>query len=123
VEHLFECKGYVPDLAPLLAGCGALLLTSSNEGIPLTILEAFATARPVIASRAGAIEEALDENTGALIDFGAREAERFAEAIAKLMDNPDLARRMGTEARRRAELRYSQQRARQLYQQTLEGSA
>jgi glycosyltransferase involved in cell wall biosynthesis len=121
LDHLFEFRGYVRDLAPLLGECDALVLTSSNEGIPLTILEAFATARPVIASRAGAIEEALDENTGALIDFGPREAERFAEAIAKLMENPDLRWRMGTEARRRAELRYNQRVARQLYNAILEG--
>ena len=65
---LFDLRGFVPDLAPLLAECDVLLLTSSEEGIPLTILEAFACARPAVATRAGAIAEVLDENTGMLID-------------------------------------------------------
>jgi glycosyltransferase involved in cell wall biosynthesis len=121
LDEYFECQGYVRDLAPLVAGCDALLLTSSDEGIPLTILEAFATGRPAIASRVGAIDEALDENTGVLIDFGPHEAERFADAITRLMENPDLRLRMGAEARRRAESRYSQRTARQLYKDALEG--
>jgi glycosyltransferase involved in cell wall biosynthesis len=119
VEHLFEMLGYVEDLAPLLADSDVLLVTSSNEGVPLTILEAFATARPVVAARAGAIDELLDETTGMLIDRCAGETVRFAEALLRLMNEPETRRRMGAEARRRAELSYNRHNSLKLYRDAL----
>jgi glycosyltransferase involved in cell wall biosynthesis len=123
LEHLFELHGQVEDLAPLLAGSAVLLVTSSNEGIPLTILEAFATARPVIASRAGAIDEILDETTGILIDTCGDEASRFAQAILTFMNAPALRQRMGVEARRSAERKYDRCEALQQYRDALSACA
>ena len=119
VEHLFEMHGYVEDLAPLLAQSDVLLVTSRNEGVPLTILEAFATGRPVVASRAGAIEELLDDSTGVLIDQCPGEAARFAEALLTLMKDPNRRRDLGIEARRRAEQHYDRRNSLQLYRDAL----
>ena len=119
VDHLFEIHGYVEDLAPLLADSDVLLVTSSNEGVPLTILEAFATGRPVVASRAGAIEEILDDTTGMLIDRGSGEAGRFADALLKVMSHPDIRDRMAAQARRRVELSYDRRHSLQLYREAL----
>ncbi|MDQ6759294.1 MAG: glycosyltransferase family 4 protein [Acidobacteriota bacterium] len=119
VEHLFELRGHVEDMAPLFLESDILLVTSSNEGIPLAIVEAFATARPVVASRAGAIEEAVDENTGRLIERDGDEAAAFARALAGLLDDPGLRRRLGAEARSRAESLYNRHHALQLYKEVL----
>lgn len=119
IDHLFELRGHVDDLAPVLAASDILLITSSNEGIPLTILEAFASARPVIASRVGAIAEVVDENTGMLIDRNADEAAAFARALIMLMEDPDLKRRMGNEARRKAEVHFDRRHSIQHYRDTL----
>ena len=64
VEHLFDLRGHIEEMPPLIASCDVLLVTSSNEGIPLSIIEAFATGRPVVASQAGAIEEVVDPQNG-----------------------------------------------------------
>lgn len=120
VEHLFELRGYVEDMAPVHAQSDVVIVTSSNEGIPLTIVEAFASGRPVIASRAGAMEEIIDQGTGILIDKHGDEAAAFARALATLMGQPDLRRRMGAEARRRVEMSFDRRRSLQLYRDALE---
>jgi glycosyltransferase involved in cell wall biosynthesis len=119
LEHLFELQGHIDDLAPALAAADVLLVTSRHEGIPLTILEAFAAARPVIASRVGAIEEILDESTGILIDRESDEAEAFARALIALIQDPGRRRRMGTAARCRAEQQYDRRRSLELYRETV----
>lgn len=119
LEHLFELQGYIDDLAPALAGSDVLLVTSRHEGVPLTILEAFAAGRPVVASRVGAIPEILDENTGILIDRKGNEAKAFASALLHLMENPDRRQRMGRAGRCRAEQHYDCRRSFELYRDTL----
>jgi glycosyltransferase involved in cell wall biosynthesis len=119
-QALFDLLGHVEDIPSLMSTAGVLLVTSSNEGIPLIIAEAFASARPVIASRVGAIDEILDENTGMLIDPHGNEAAAFADAILQLMNDARLRSRMGAAARRRVEAGYDRRRSRQLYREALE---
>lgn len=119
LDARFDLRGYVDDLAPVLAESDVLLVTSRNEGVPLSILEAFAVARPVIASRVGAIPEILDENTGMLIDRRGNEAAAFADALLSLMNDPEKRHRMGAEARLRAEQHYDRRRSLELYRDTL----
>lgn len=123
VEHLFEMHGHVEDLAPLLAQSDVLLVTSRNEGVPLTILEAFATGRPVVASRAGAIEELLDKSTGVLVDQHSGETADFAEALLALMNDAHRRHDLGVEARRRAERNYDRRHSLELYRDALTPAA
>ena len=67
LDALFDFRGQVDDLAPLYAACDVLLLTSRSEGVPLVVLEALASARPVVASKVGGIPEVLDPSCGILI--------------------------------------------------------
>ena len=115
VTELFDFRGYVPDIAPLLAEADLLVLTSTAEGIPLVILETFAAGKPVVASDAGAVGEAVDAASGFLIANGAGEAEAFAAAIDRLLGDSDLRERMGREAKRKVETEYSREKFRQAY--------
>ncbi len=115
VEHVFVFLGYVPDMASVLAESDVVIIPSENEGIPLVLLEALASGRPVIASAVGAIGEVLSKATGFLIGEGAREAERFAEAIAALLDQPALLEKLGREGRRKMEAEYDMQASRRAY--------
>jgi phosphatidylinositol alpha-1,6-mannosyltransferase len=71
-----------------------------TEGFPLVYLEAASAGRPVVAGAAGGVGEAVaDGETGIIVD--GRSADETAAAIIRLLDDPALARRMGTLGRQR----------------------
>jgi len=53
-----------------------VMLTSNNEGTPLTIIEAFANGRAVLATAVGGVPELLGDNTSAVSDAGFVQRER-----------------------------------------------
>ena len=66
----------------------------NREGIPNGLLEAMATALPVVATRHGGIPEAVEEGvTGLLV--GERDPEALAGAILRLLREPETARHLG----------------------------
>jgi glycosyltransferase involved in cell wall biosynthesis len=89
------------DVAQLLPLFDAFALTSSSEGLPLTILEAMAAGLPVVSTSVGAISEAVVEGqTGHLVPVG--DSDRLASALLKVLRDPGLRRTMGQEAQKRA---------------------
>lgn len=67
--------GFMPDVRPALAAADCLVLPSETEGLNLTILEAMAMSRAVIATDCGGTREAvLDKRTGLLIPINDGEA-------------------------------------------------
>ena len=97
--------GFVPDeeLVDWYRAADLFILPSrSGEGMPMAVLEAFASALPVVATRAGGQVEMIDEGeNGWLIPPGSPRA--MAEAIAAAHQQPDAARQMGARARGRVE--------------------
>jgi glycosyltransferase involved in cell wall biosynthesis len=78
---------------------------SHAETFPLTILEAFATARPVVATRVGGIPELIaDGSTGLLVDAG--DTRSFTSAVRTLLNDPGLAARLGAAGLDEARGRY-----------------
>lgn len=73
------------EVAPWIAASHALLLPSLDEGMPLAILEAFASARPLVGTTAGGIPEVVnDGRLGILVPPDDPEA--FARAMEESMD-------------------------------------
>jgi len=71
------------------------------DGLPNVVLEGLASGTPVVATRAGGIAAVIDdEATGLLV--GERDVDGLARAIARLLADAALARRLGTAARARA---------------------
>jgi glycosyltransferase involved in cell wall biosynthesis len=82
------------------------VLCSTSEGLPNSILEAMAAGRPVVATRVGAVADAvLDGETGVLVPPGDERA--LADALRRLVKDPALRERMGAAARARARAEYS----------------
>jgi trehalose synthase len=74
---------------------------SLAEGFGLTVAEGMWKGRPVVASRIGGIQDQItDGETGILIDDPA-DLESYGDAVHRLLDDPDLAARMGTSAKER----------------------
>jgi phosphatidylinositol alpha-1,6-mannosyltransferase len=86
--------------------CDVFLLTPVNikdnfEGFGLVYLEAGACGKPVIGSlNCGAEDAIVDGVTG--LSVPPNDIKKTAEAILKLLDNPELAQRMGENGRKRA---------------------
>jgi glycosyltransferase involved in cell wall biosynthesis len=98
--------GYQQDVAPLYAAFDALVLPSSNEGTPVSVIEALAARTPVVATRVGGVPDVVREGEdGFLVETGNTEA--LAERLALLASDPELRNRMGEAARDRVLPRYA----------------
>jgi len=101
--------GQVEPIGPLLLAADACVLPSLWEGLPLSLLEALARARPVIASRVGGVPEAIEDGvTGRTVPAG--DAAALAAALEDFHRKPDVARRMGLEGAARVEAEFTWQR-------------
>ena len=86
--------GQQSDMPGVYAAMDIFVLPSLNEGLPMTILEAMAASRPVIATRVGAIPTVIKHGeNGLLVDPG--DTDGFREAVKSLLNDSDLCRRIG----------------------------
>jgi glycosyltransferase involved in cell wall biosynthesis len=101
--------GYQEDVAPFYAAFDALVLPSSNEGTPVSAIEALAAGRPVVATRVGGVPDVVQEgDDGFLVEPGA--TDDLADRLAQLARDPELRERMGRAGRERVLPRYAVER-------------
>ena len=82
-----------------------LVQPSMFEGLPMSVLEAMANGLTIVATPVGSVGDAIaDEETGLLVPPGDRTA--LAEALARVIDDVGLRRRLGQGARRRFERQF-----------------
>jgi glycosyltransferase involved in cell wall biosynthesis len=102
--------GHRTDVADLLAAADLVVLPSLFEGLPVSILEAMAAQRPVVATAIGGTDEAVThEVTGLLVPPGDPAA--LASAIRRIRSDPALALRLATAGRERVEREFSSEGA------------
>lgn len=97
------------ELAEFYRGARILVVPSLwAETFGIVAAEAMSHGIPVVASRIGALQETVrDGETGLLAE--PNNVDDFAEKIARIWNDPDLARRLGHNARRLVESRFSRQ--------------
>jgi glycosyltransferase involved in cell wall biosynthesis len=101
--------GYQEDVAPWYAACDAVALTSANEGTPVTIIEALAAGRPVVATDVGGVPDVVADGVdGFLVE--PRDTVAFADRLERLAADPALRAAMAQKGRTRALARYSVER-------------
>ena len=93
--------GYRADPERLLPALDVFALTSRSEGMPLAILEAWASGLPVVASRVGGIPALIDHDRDGLLFDSGNEVE-LAGLLSGLLDDPNRARRLGEAGRVKA---------------------
>jgi len=112
------------DMPGVYAAMDIFVLPSLNEGLPMTLLEAMASSKPVVATRVGAIPSVIaDGENGFLV--GPRDSAGLKNAISRLLANPDMGRRLGVHAHDWVKEHYTAaamaQKYRELYEEVLEG--
>jgi glycosyltransferase involved in cell wall biosynthesis len=106
VSERVHFLGRREDIPSLLAGCDVFALPSLNEGFPLAVLEALASARAVVTTAIPGITEIVDDGeTGLLVRPG--DSASLASAIRSLLAQPDRAQQLGAAGRRRVEQAFS----------------
>jgi len=97
--------GVVEDIGPLLAAADAVVLPSLWEGLPLSMLEAMARSRPVVASAVGGVPEVIEDGIhGQLVPPG--DAVALADALESFHREPGRALRLGRAAGERVRHEY-----------------
>jgi glycosyltransferase involved in cell wall biosynthesis len=85
--------GWRSDIDQIFAASDIAILTSDNEGIPLTLIQAAQAGLPIVATNVGSISDiVINESTGYLTATAAAE---MADAIEKLVRDPQLRQMMG----------------------------
>jgi glycosyltransferase involved in cell wall biosynthesis len=99
--------GYRDDVPALLARTSCLLVTSDYEGGSLVVPEAMAAGVPVVATRAGGVEEVLD---GGGLVVGRGDVEAVADALSRMLGDAAEAARLGDAGRARARDEFTRER-------------
>ncbi|HKW15050.1 MAG TPA: glycosyltransferase [Candidatus Krumholzibacteria bacterium] len=117
--------GLRDDVDVVLRAADVLALSSRTEALPTVILEAMATALPVVATRVGGVPELVEPDRTALLVPPNDEA-ALRTALERVADAPDLRRSMGARGRALVEARFKLERmveAREaLFEKVLGGS-
>ena len=106
-EGRVEWWGYREDMAKVWRDCHiAVLPTYYKEGLPRSLLEAAACARPLVATEVPGCREILKDGVNGL-SVSPRDARNLADAIGKLARDSSLRRRMGEAGRNIVEKEFS----------------
>jgi glycosyltransferase involved in cell wall biosynthesis len=92
--------GHRDDVGDLLAAADLFVLPSMYEGFPGAAIEAMALGLPIVASNLPTLCEVVDDGASGLL-VPPRDPDRLAQAMGRLVDTPDLARRLGDHGRER----------------------
>lgn len=94
--------GHTDDVSGFIANSTFLAHTSNTEGCPNVVMEAMACGRPVLATDAGDTRSLVEDGiTGFVVRRG--DDTELTDRLARLIQDRDLCRRMGTSARNKAE--------------------
>lgn len=106
LQQHFMLLGFRNDIVELLNAYDMFVLPSLWEGLPNVVLEAMACGKGVIATAVdGTVEAVNDGETGLLVPAKAPTA--LAEALIKVLDNPELIKSMGKKSRARIEAEFT----------------
>jgi glycosyltransferase involved in cell wall biosynthesis len=97
-----DFMGFAYDVRRFMSACDAVIAPSLKEGLGLSALEAMALGRPVVASAVGGLNEVVvPGETGFAVAPGDPRA--IADHMSVLLDDRELAERMGAMGRKRVE--------------------
>ncbi len=96
--------GFVDSPKDYFHGMDIFAYYSTHDNFPLAILEAMASGLPVVTNRVGAVGEMIESGHDGFI---ARDDEEFQEYVLRLISDPALRARIGSNARDKASRRFS----------------
>jgi L-malate glycosyltransferase len=98
--------GHRDDIPDLLAALDIFVLPSHSEGISRSLLEAMAAGLPIIVSKAGGSPEVVQHEVNGLL-VPVKDAPALAQALVRLLSDPDFAQDLGLAASQRVAANFS----------------
>src|SRR5262249_44200284 len=89
--------GYRDDMPTVAAAADIAVLSSDNEGTPVSLIEAAAAGKPGVSTDVGGVADVVTPDSGFLVPAG--DSDALADALAKLGSDPALRDSMGRHAR------------------------
>jgi len=90
--------GWQRDLGRIYADLDVVVLSSLNEGTPISLIEAMAAGKAVVATNVGGVPDVVEDGkTGLLVP--PKDPKAQADAILKLLNDDDLRRFLGEQAK------------------------
>jgi glycosyltransferase involved in cell wall biosynthesis len=122
LESTVILAGQQSDMPGIYAALDIFVLPSLNEGLPMTVLEAMAASKPVVATRVGAIPNVIcDGENGLLVN--PQDSKGLQDAIARLLHDPNLCRYLGEQSHQWVTQNYTAEamavKYRQMYEDVL----
>lgn len=105
LEETVTLIGRRDDIPAFVRALDVAVLPSKREGVPLALLEYMALGAPIVAAAVGGVPEVVGDRREALL-ADREDPEGLAGAVQELLDDPDLAQRLGAAARERQRSRY-----------------
>ena len=109
IQERTRFLGTVDNVPTLLRAFDLSALSSNHEALPITLLEAMAAARPVVATDVGSVCEIVEDGVNGLLVLSG-DTDQFAAAMLRILKNPDLARRFGEAGRKTVEEKFTVER-------------
>jgi glycosyltransferase involved in cell wall biosynthesis len=100
--------GWRADLPNVYAASDVVVLSSLNEGSPVSVIEAMAACRAVVATAVGGVPDVVGEATGILVPPG--DHRPLADAIVSLLKDPERRAELGRNGREVAFRRFGSDR-------------
>jgi glycosyltransferase involved in cell wall biosynthesis len=108
IADRFIFTGFRSDVPRIVSALDLFVLCTHREGLPLSILEAMALGKPVIATSVDGIPEVIEDGvTGYL--HGHERSDELADAILRCIEHPELAKKVGDAAREHCRVTYNSQ--------------
>jgi glycosyltransferase involved in cell wall biosynthesis len=97
--------GFRRDIAGMYALMDVVVLPSLGEGLPVTLLEAMAMGRPMVATRVGGVPDVIDDAHDGLIVPPA-DPDSLRAALERILKDPTFAERLGRAAAAKVRARF-----------------
>ena len=91
----------------MMAKSNVVVLPSCREGIPRALLEAAAMAKPIITTDAVGCREVVDDEINGLL-VPVKDVSALARAMVRMINHPEMRRRMGRTGRKKVELEFDE---------------
>ena len=106
IAERFIFTGFRSDVAAIVSALDIFVLCTHREGLPLSILEAMALGKPVIATNVDGIPEVITNGVTGFL-HAHQNSEELATAILTCVEHPEMAKRVGEAAREQCRTSYN----------------
>ena len=102
----FVFTSWRTDMDRVFAGLDIVMLTSLNEGTPVSLMEAMAAGKPIVSTNVGGIPELIEDGRTGML---AADQQGLVAQLTRLLNDVDLQQKLSTAAAAEAQTRLSRQ--------------